>query len=345
MGPLLPDDASRGERLKRRATTVPRDVGLFVVVTLLLPLLVPVAVVVDAIRGLVTRKPFVASRLLAVGWWFLFDETVSLLLLAAVNARSLGRDTARRRRDVYRLRQRWMGGLFDVVVRVFGLHVRVAGLDDVAPGPVVVLCRHASIIDNAMPDAVIGRRHRMGLRFVIKRELAVLPAIDIGGRWVPTAFVRRGSGETARELSLLQRLPVDLGADEGVLIYPEGTRWTPAKLERAQEIVRERQPDVADLADRLRWLLPPRLGGPIALLEAATPGTDVVLCGHVGLDGFELISDIWAGGLVGGEVSIRFWRVPGDQVPTDPAARRRWVYERWLEVDAWIGEERARLGL
>jgi 1-acyl-sn-glycerol-3-phosphate acyltransferase len=340
MGPLLRDDSPRAERLRRRATTLARDGALLVVVTAALPLLVPAAAVVDAVRWLLRRTPFVGLRLLAVGWYFLFAQARALVLLLLLQARVLRRDTPARRRGVYRLRQQWLGGVFDVVVRAFGLRVEVEGLEEVAPGPVVVLCRHASIIDNAMPDAVIGRAHGMGLRFVIKRELAVLPGIDIGGRMVPTAFVRRGSGETARELEALRRLADTPGGDEGILIYPEGTRWTPAKLERAQEIVRERQPDVAELADRLRWLLPPRLGGPVELLRAAREA-DVVLCGHVGLDGFERISDIWSGGLVGGRVRIRFWRVPRSEVPSDEPALRRWIYERWLEVDDWIAAERA----
>ena len=35
----------------------------------------------------------------------------------------------------------------------------------------------------------------------------------------------------------------------------------------------------------MRNLLPPRLTGPLALLERA-PDLDVVFCGHVGFDGF-----------------------------------------------------------
>ena len=32
----------------------------------------------------------------------------------------------------------------------------------------------------------------------------MLPTIDIGGRWVPTNFVRRGSGDTDGELAKLR---------------------------------------------------------------------------------------------------------------------------------------------
>ena len=103
-----------------------------------------------------------------------------------------------------------------------------------APGPMLMMMRHTSIVDNMLPDALVGHAHGIGLRFVIKRELQMLPTIDIGGRWVPTHFVRRGSGDTAGEVAALRALAHDLGPGEGIMIYPEGTRPTAAKLARAQ---------------------------------------------------------------------------------------------------------------
>jgi 1-acyl-sn-glycerol-3-phosphate acyltransferase len=225
-------------------------------------------------------------------------------------------------------------------VRVlFGLRFEIEGLELAAPGPVLVLIRHASIIDNMLPDTLIGRAHGIGLRYVIKRELAMIPTIDIGGRWVPTHFVRRGSADAAAELAQVARLADGLGPDEGLLIYPEGTRHTDAKLARAKALIAERQPEIAPLADGLRNLLPPRLGGPLTLLEAAR-GVDVVVLGHVGLDGFEYISDIWSGGLVGTTVSVRFWRFPASDVPEGRDAMTEWLYARWQELDDWVGEKR-----
>ena len=54
---------------------------------------------------------------------------------------------------------------------LFGLGFEVDGLEQAGPGPVLMLMRHASIIDNALPDYTAGRAHGMGLRFVIKKEL------------------------------------------------------------------------------------------------------------------------------------------------------------------------------
>lgn len=308
-------------------------------ITVLAPLLLAGAVVIDFILWLLRRKPWMAVRLVVMLWWFLFGELRGLALLAAIWVASAGRDTRRRRVRVYRLRQLWAAGHLGAIQWLFGLRFEIDGLADVAPGPVVILMRHASIIDNAMPDAVVGRAHDLGLRFVLKRELRILPTIDIGGGWVPTSFVQRASGDTDRELSQLRKLAIDLEANEGVLIYPEGTRSTPAKLARAKEVIRERQPEVAPLADRLRHVLPPRLGGPLTLLGAAR-GTDVVFCGHVGLDGFEYIRDIWAGGLVGTTVHVKFWRHPAAEVPVERDELITWLYAQWQVLDDWIGAQR-----
>ena len=94
-------------------------------------------------------------------------------------------------------------------------------------------------------------------------------------------------------------------------------------------------------ANRLNNLLPPRLGGPLALLEEAR-GVDVVVCGHVGLDGFEYISDIWSGALVHTDVRIKLWRYPASEVPEGEQELTEWLYEIWQTLDDWVGEQRGQ---
>jgi 1-acyl-sn-glycerol-3-phosphate acyltransferase len=341
-GPLFPDEGPRGARLQRRAKGIAIESGAFVLLTVAFPVVLPAAALVDLALWLVRRKPWMAVRLVAMAWWFLFGELrgiAGLALIYLVTGGPLGRRSLRRRRLVYDLRIHWARSHLEGVRALFGLTFEIEGLEHAGPGPVLILSRHASIIDNALPDAVIGRAHGLGLRFVIKRELQMLPTIDIGGRWVPTNFVRRASTDAAGEVARLRQLAHDLGEGEGILIYPEGTRHTPEKLARAQALIAERQPSIAALANRLHHVLPPRLGGTMALLDEGR-GADVVVCGHVGFDGFEYISDIWAGGLVGTTVRVRFWRFPAAEVPADEDERIVWLYERWQLLDDWIGRQR-----
>jgi 1-acyl-sn-glycerol-3-phosphate acyltransferase len=344
MGPLIPDDGPRGSRLWRRTRGIVLELVAFVVVTVLFPVLVVIAAAVDLTLWLRRRKPWMAVRLLAMLWWFLVGELYGLLGLLAIWILSAGRDSAVRRDRVYRLKRSWLGSHLAGIRGIFKLRFEFEGLEHAGPGPVLIMIRHASIIDNTLPDVIVGRAHELGFRFVIKRELQMLPTIDIGGRWVPTLFVRRASGDTESELARMRALAIDLGPRDGLLIYPEGTRCTAAKLARAKEIIAERQPAIAPLADRLRHVLPPRLGGTITLLEAARDA-DVVIFGHVGLDGFEYISDIWSGGLVGTTVRLKFWRYPAAEVPTDRDALIVWLYDRWQELDDWIGEAQSAGGI
>lgn len=340
LGPLIPDESPRASRLMRRVRGIAIEVLLFLALSALSPLLLVVAATVDAALWLRRRKPWMAVRLLAMLWWFLLGELYGLVGLLGIWVASRGRDSARRRDRVYRLKRRWLTSHLAGIRRLFGLRFEIEGLELAGPGPVVMLIRHASIIDNALPDVIVGGAHGLGFRFVIKRELEMLPTIDIGGRWVPTLFVRRASGDTAVELERLRALTIDMSASDGVLIYPEGTRSTPEKLARAKAIIAERQPAIAPLANRLSNLLPPRLGGTIALLQAAD-GADVVIFGHVGLDGFEHVSDIWAGELVGSTIRMKFWRYPADEVPRDSDELVRWLYARWQTLDDWVGSVRS----
>jgi hypothetical protein len=90
--------------------------------------------------------------------------------------------------------------------------------------------------------------------------------------------------------------------------------------------------------------VPPRLGGTLKLLDEARDA-DVVIFGHFGLDGFEYISDIWAGGLVGTTVKMKFWRYPAAEVPSGREELTAWLYARWLELDEWIAQCRAEAGV
>jgi len=306
-------------------------------VTVLVPVLLVLALVVDVVRRLAFEVPPVAARLVAFLWVYLAAEVVGLATMAVAWLLSLGgRRGAALQRMTLRLQQLWAGVLFGAVRTLFGLRLELAGGDAIAPGPVIVLIRHASIVDNLLPAILIARPHAIRLRYVLKRELLADPCLDVAGRRLPNYFVRRGTGE-AVELERMRFLAQGLERDEGVLIYPEGTRFTPERRARAIARIGERDPELAARAERLRHLLPPRFGGVGALLDGA-PDADVLVVAHHGFDGLRLVSDIWRGGLVGLPVQVRVTRVPRSAVPVASAARADWLYALWQDVDDWLEE-------
>jgi 1-acyl-sn-glycerol-3-phosphate acyltransferase len=331
-------------RLRRRARVIGIEVVMFVLVTVLFLPLALLAAAIDLVRWLRRRDRWVAVRLLAVVWWALSIELRGLLLLLRLWIAAAGKDPVRFRAWIYRLLHWWICSHFKGVRAIFGLRFEVEDLDCAGPGPVVILMRHGSTVDTLLPEAVIAEAHGLRLRYVLKRELLALPTIDIGRRWAPQVFVHRGSGAIDAELERVRKLPVGLGANDAVLIYPEGTVYTPQKLARAQQIIGERQPELSDAANRLRHVLPPRPGGTLALLQAAG-NVDVVLCGHTGLPPFRSIRDMWSGELVGSTVRIKFWRYSGGDIPLDSEEDfREWLYQRWFELDDWLDDHLTQTG-
>jgi hypothetical protein len=166
------------------------------------------------------------------------------------------------------------------------------------------------------------------------------PCIDAFGHREPTAFVRRGTKDHAPEVAAVGRLMRALGSHDGVVLFPEGTRFSEAKRERVLSSLRKKDPASHDRASRLRHVLPPHLGGPLEVL-ARNEGADIVFCAHTGLEGANHFADLFSGSLLDTVVRVRFWRVPFRDIPTDRLARIAWLYDQWERVDEWIAEHRA----
>lgn len=336
-------DETRAETIRRRLRTIPPLVVGLVLVTALLPVLLVIGLLIDAVRRIAFGVPPTAGRLALFLWVYLVAEVGGLVALAALWIASLG---GRRRAWLgdmtWRLQGRWAGVLIGAVRGLFGVRFEVEGDDAVEPGPVIVLVRHTSVVDTLLPANLISRPHRIRLRYVLKRELLSDPCLDVAGRRLPNYFVRRGTGE-AEEVGRVRELAHGLGTDDGVVIYPEGTRFTPERRVREIARIAERDSRLGARAERLRHLLPPRLGGVGALLDGA-PDADVLVIAHHGFDGLQLISDIWRGGLVGLVVRVRLTRVPRAMVPETGPARLDWLYELWQDVDDWLEQRFARAG-
>jgi hypothetical protein len=121
---------------------------------------------------------------------------------------------------------------------------------------------------------------------------------------------------------------------------PEGTRFTPEKKRRALDRIRRTgDADLVARAERLRHVLPPRLGGTMALLEPDS-GADAVFCAHQGFDGIRSFWEFLGGALIDRCIEVEFWRVPAARVPRDRDARIEWLYDQWSRIDEWL-ERRA----
>ncbi|MHC4710195.1 MAG: lysophospholipid acyltransferase family protein [Planctomycetota bacterium] len=326
-------DEPRLRRWGRRAVTIPLYFFLFWLSLVALPVILIVTAAIDAFRG----SRWALSR---CALFFVFYLGCEVLGIAVAAGLWVGRLTIDRNRYLtlnFRVECWWARTLFGGGQRLFGLRLDVKGLDQVETGPILLFMRHASVGDTVLPAVLVSSQQGIRLRYVMKRELLWDPCLDIVGNRLPNYFVRRGSGDAAREVAAVRRLAEDLAPDEGIFIDPEGTRFSPERQRRALDRIR-RQGDVDLLAhaERLRHVLPPRLGGTLALLDADT-GADVVFCVHFGFDGIRSFQDFLWGGLIDRTIEVEFWRVPAQSIPSDRNAQARWLYDQWSRVDEWVG--------
>jgi 1-acyl-sn-glycerol-3-phosphate acyltransferase len=312
----------------RRAITI----SFYVVAWVLLTLLAPLWLVVGLLVGVIRRRSFVTLRLLIFAWFFFGIAMVALVRLALAFT-FLRRNPDKLQARLFQLQQWWATAVLGEASTLLSLDIQIENADAALPGPSILLMRHVSILDTLLPSVYVQGPTQWRVRYILKQELLFDPCLDIVGNALPNYFVDR-SGDREREFAGIRALVEDLG-DEGVLIYPEGTRFSLEKLVRARKRVREQAPELSLEAEAFTHVLPPRPGGVRTLLDAL-PGVDCVIFAHHGLEGLEKVKDVLSGSIIGSKVRGKLWRVRRSDIPATDEERVRWLYEQWSLVDAFV---------
>lgn len=323
----------------RRLITIP---GYLIAWTLWLaatPVWLPLAGVVDVLRG----RGGVAMRSAGLFTVYLTCELVGMFACGLLWAWKsvLGLEDERWIDLHFRLEAWWGTTIFRAVVRFFGLRLEVEGQANLGWGPYLLFVRHASSGDTLLASALVSQPTGLRLRYVLKQELLWDPCLDIVGNRVPNVFLDRFSQDSEREILRMQYLAQNLGPRDGILIYPEGTRFSDTKRRRVLERLHEKgDAKMFEYAKSLAFVLPPRLGGALGLLEAA-PKSDVVFCAHTGFEGAASLAQIWRGELLHQVIRVQFRRISRDEIPTERGDRIAWLLEEWQRVDAWVEKQQS----
>jgi 1-acyl-sn-glycerol-3-phosphate acyltransferase len=302
---------------------------------LLLLLTAPVWLPGLALFGLFQKGSFPALRCFLFLTWLMAFECAGVMGAFVIWLRPRGSRELWLARH-YALQRFWVTSLFRGARIFLGIRLRVEGGEALARGRVLLLIRHASVVDALLPDLVAVSPHGLRLRYVIKRELRIDPCLDIVGDRLPNAFVRRGSGDSASEIARVKALAEDLSPRDGVILFPEGTRFT---HERKNKILDRLQASGESeryaSAAALKSVLPLRLGGIVGLLET-DPEADLVFCAHTGTERLTRLGDLWSGAAQGALLQVGCWRVPAREIPREEAARNSWLEAQWRRIDSWV---------
>lgn len=327
-------------RWSRRMVSIPGYLTLGVMAFITLPLTLPLAFLVDLLRGHPGR---IASRCVLALTLYLCCEVLGILASLVLWLASLV-VPGRERFQIWNLylQRIWAGTLFGGARRLFGMKIDVTGADCTLQGPLLVFSRHASTLDTLLPVLFASHPQRLRLAYVMKRELLWDPCLDIVGQRTRNAFIRRGSGAREKELVLLRQLAATMTVKDAVLLFPEGTRFSEGKRRRLlDELADGKHPGLLEQASRLKHVLPPRRSGALTLLDTR-PDTDVVFFAHTGLEGMENLNHLWRGTLIGRTIRLTMWRIPASEIPKDEAGRVAWLNAQWERVNHFVAEQATR---
>lgn len=237
----------------------------------------------------------------------------------------------------YALQRWWVRGFALAGQKLFTVHLHLTE-DDLSVGDrrFIVLVRHTSLADTILVTYLLRVMKDFRLRYVMKKELLWDPCLDIVGNRLPNYFVDRASSQMHHEVESIARLADNLDVNEGVILWPEATRYSPAKKERALARLQESgEQELFERAQRFRQVLPPKTTGIIALRER-NPELDVILCAHAGFEHAASFKEIFRGILIGQEIRARLWYFHSEEIPQDRRELTRWIYDKWMLVDDFV---------
>jgi len=321
-----------GDARTRRAVTVPAVTAAAALLGGSVAMWAPIATALDLVTA---PKKMHRVRLLsfALAWSTL--ESVGVGALAVLWATGRGDDSDAH----YALQRWWAARLVDAVHHTAGVSFEIEGLDLLAPGPIVICARHASIADALLPAWLLGKAG-MRPRYVLKEDLQLDPCLDIVGNRLPNHFVDRDPDDSAAELAKLEVLARGMNARDAAVIFPEGMVVTDARRARTIDAITTRDPERGRRVRDLRALAPVRPGGTAALLHGS-PDADLVFVTHTGLEQLQRLADASACVPLDQPIRVEIARVPRADIPTGDSFVE-WFDTQWSARDRHLTESMPR---
>lgn len=306
------------------------------------PIWVPLSALADLV-GRLRRFPTVRLGLFAVIYlayqWAAMALATWLWLIGGLG-RNLDK-TAHRKVQAW-----WAGALLGWARRLLGVELDFGDTSDLPSDTFILASRHASMVDAVLPIPLICTRLGRFAHYVLKDQLRWDPAIGLFGGRLGNEFVTRGRN-TADDLAAVRSMAQRALDRSVIVIFPEGTYATDRSRKRILDSLRRRfergelEAVVLKRAEGFRRLLPPKPGGFNQLL-AAQPDADVVILGHVGLEGVAQLRGLRRRLPLSEPVTVRWWVHPRSQVPDGEQAVSNWLYQQWQRLDTWVDNNGAK---
>jgi len=225
----------------------------------------------------------------------------------------------------------WFNFMTFVLECVLRVEFRATGDPLPAEENAFVVANHQSQADIPALVAIAARCGRAGdLKWFVKDPLKWVPGVGWGMLFLDCLFVKRNwSADKHKILATFERLRRHR-VPFWILSFVEGTRLTPAKLERAQAFEAKAELPV------LRYVMSPRTRGFEATLEGLGSLTDAVYDITIAFEDYPVGQVPGLGALFFGPISrvhVDVRRFPLAELPTSKEGREQWILERFVVKD------------
>ncbi len=229
----------------------------------------------------------------------------------------------------------WATSLLTWGGRLLGVKLDLGDPSDIPSGDLIVLSRHASMADAIVPASLIADQLDRYVHYALKRELRWAPSLDLFGTRLRNHFVARGN-DTKVEQNALHQMAVEAEPNSALVIFPEGTYATAQTRERVLRSLRRiGDEEIIARAEKLTSLLPPKPAGTQALFRGR-PNADVLVIGHVGLEGVAELRGLRQRLPLTKPVIVRWWVHLRSELPDTESSLAEWLADRWQELDDWV---------
>ncbi len=210
--------------------------------------------------------------------------------------------------------------------KVFGVTPVFSG-DDVPDGEnALIFANHQQMPDILVIMMLAYRKKRLGdMKWFVKDPIKYVPGIGWGMQFLDCIFVKRDwLADKAHILATFERfftgkIPIWL------ITFVEGTRLTPAKLEKSQTYCQRKG------MAHLNHVMYPRTRGFTAALEGLEGHIDAVYDVTIGYDGVPTVAQIYRGLVKKVYIDVR--RFPTASLPVTEAERAKWLQDRFIRKD------------
>jgi 1-acyl-sn-glycerol-3-phosphate acyltransferase len=330
----------------RRLLLVPLMLALAAVILVLLPMVAAGQAIgaLGGLRGHAAR--WRGLRLLVFAAVYSWGECVCLLaclLLWLASPVPRWRNDARWRARHVRVLDAFLGTLVRAAGLVFAFRLELEnprGETIDQNRPLIVLGRHAGPGASFVLVHVLLRARERVPRIVLKAQLRLDPALDVLLTRLGCVFIGQARNAAATPADAVAELASHLGPGDALVLFPEGSDWTPTRHRRAvRRLHRKGLRAQALAAARMPNVLPPRPAGTFAALQAAADSQLAVFM-HTGHDELLDAASVWRALPLQRELHMAWWNEPRPVVASEEECAR-WLNEVWGRIDAWIGEQAA----